>query len=446
MVSVPRLARALQPLLTTVADAAGRESGFIKRARKVTGANFVQALVFGWLGRPAASYGQLAQAGAACGLAISPQGLEQRFTEPAADCLRRVLEAAMGVLLTAGVAAPLPLLGRFNGVYLSDSTTIALPDALAGVWAGCGGRVATNTQAGLKVQVRWEAARGRLELLPLQAARASDRAADRAAPALPAGALRLVDLGYICLQRLLAFRATGVDVLCRLPARPALFDAAGRRWEVGAFLAAQRADTVDAPVRLGAAERVPVRLLARRVPPEVAARRRRRLRREARREGRGVSKARLALAGWDAYITTVGPDRLSVEEALTLARARWQVELLFKLWKEHGRVDEWRSAKPWRILTEVYAKLLALLIQHWCFLLVTWADPRRSLVKAAQVVRDHARPLALARGRPSRLRAALAALRGCLEHAGRVDRRRARPATADRLLALDPAHEDALAA
>jgi hypothetical protein len=237
-----------------------------------------------------------------------------------------------------------------------------------------------------------------------------------------------------------------VDVLCRLPARPALFDAAGRRWEVGAFLAAQRADTVDAPVRLGAAERVPVRLLARRVPPEVAARRRRRLRREARREGRGVSKARLALAGWDAYITTVGPDRLSVEEALTLARARWQVELLFKLWKEHGRVDEWRSAKPWRILTEVYAKLLALLIQHWCFLLVTWADPRRSLVKAAQVVRDHARPLALARGRPSRLRAALAALRGCLEHAGRVDRRRARPATADRLLALDPAHEDALAA
>jgi IS4 transposase len=275
----------------------------------------------------------------------------------------------------------------------------------------------------------------------LQAGRGSDRAAERSA-----GALRLLDLGYVCLQRLLEFRAEGVDVLCRLPARPALLDAAGRRWAVGAFLAAQRADTVDAPVLLGAAERVPVRLVARRVAPEVAARRRRRLRREARREGRGVSKARLALAGWDAYITTVGPDRLTPEEALTLARARWQVELLFKLWKQHGRVDEWRSAKPWRILTEVYAKLLALLLQHWCFLLVAWADPRRSLVKAAQVVRDHARPLALARGRPGRLRAALAALRDGLARAGRVDKRRARPATADRLLALGPAREDALAA
>lgn len=444
MLSVARLAKTLQPLLTTVADQAARDTGFIKRVRRLTGARFVQTLVFGWLGDPDASYSALTQAGAACGLAISPQGLDQRFTECAAACVRRVLEAAMQHLLAAE-PVPLPILRRFNGVYLSDSTTITLPDALAGVWPGCGGRVATNTRAALKVQVRWEFTRGQLELLPLQAGRASDQAADRAAPPPPPGALRLIDLGYVSLARLADLAAQEVAVLCRLPLRPALHDAAGRRWAAAALLAAQRADTVEVPVTLGAAERVPCRLIARRVPPALAARRRRRWRAEAKREGRTVSKARLALAAWDAYITTAPRGQLTAEEALTLARARWQIELLFKLWKQHGRLDKWRSANPWRILCEVYAKLLALLIQHWCVLLASWADPCRSLVKAAATVRQHALALACARGRAAPLRAALATLAACLGHAGRLTKRRTHPATAHRLLALTPLAE-ALAA
>ena len=435
MSSVTCLATTLQPLLTTVADQAARESGFVRRVRRLTGATFVQTLVFGWLGRPDASYSALVQTGAACGLTITPQGLAQRFTPEAAACLQAVLEAAMRQVLAAA-PVPLPILRRFRGVYLADSTTITLPDALAAVWPGCGGRLATNTQAALKVQVRWEFTSGALALLPLQAGRESDQAADRAAPPLPPGALRLVDLGYAQLRQLARWARQRVYVLCRLSARPAVFDQAGRRWTAAALLRAQRADTVDLPVTLGVAERVPVRLIARRVPPALAAERRRRMRAEAKREGRMVSQDRLALADWDAYITTVPPEQLTAEEALTLSRARWQVELLFKLWKQHGRVDEWRSAQPWRILCEVYAKLLAMLIQHWCLLLVCWADPRRSLVKAAMVVRQHATALACARARPARLRAALRTLADCLAQAGRLDTRRRRPSTAQLLCAL----------
>ena len=438
MLSIARLTRTVQPLLTTVADQAAAESGFVRRKRALTGATFVQALVLGWLGQPAASLSQLAHAAALCGVGISRQGLAQRFTPAAADCLKRVLDAALPQALAARPAA-VPILRRFAGVYTWDSTTITLPDAVAAIWPGCGGRVATNTQAALKVQGRWNLTTGALDFVALQAGRESDVAAlDQAAPP-PPGALLLCDLGYVTMRRLRALARGGALILCRLPAQPLVSAPDGRGWAgAAAFLAARGVPEVDCPVLLSVSERIPCRLLARRVPAATAARRRDALEREARREGRAVSAERLALAEWDALITTAPEGQLTAREAFVLAGARWQIELLWRLWKSAGLVDESRSARPWRVLCEVYAKLLAALIQHWSLLLRAWADPARSLVKAAAMVRQHAPFLAAARGRPRALRAAFRRLDACLPHAGRLDTRRKRPSTAQRLLALDP--------
>ena len=48
------------------------------------------------------------------------------------------------------------------------------------------------------------------------------------------------------------------------------------------------------------------------------------------------------------------------------------------------------------MLTEIFAKLLGLLITHWLTLLGCWQAPNRSLVKAKQVVQWMAPVLALA--------------------------------------------------
>ncbi len=99
---------------------------------------------------------------------------------------------------------------------------------------------------------------------------------------------------------------------------------------------------------------------------------------------------------------------LRFEEALVLLRERWQMELLYKLWKQDGQIDEWQTANPWRALCELYAKLIGAVIQHWLIVLFAWQDPQRSLVKLAQVVRDTSWTLmnALACGRrlPATLR------------------------------------------
>jgi Transposase DDE domain len=431
--TIPQVARTMREILTTTADEAARATRFVQRTSPLGGATFSQTLVFGFLGNPQASLEELTQTAATLGVEISPQALDQRFTAPAAACLKQVLHAAIARVVTADPVA-IPLLARFTAVYVQDSSTIVLPDALAAVWHGCGGSTPERTSAALKLQVRLEMRMGAL-VVQLQDGRASDRTAVLL-PGLPAGALRLADLGYWSLEALQTLGQQGVLWLSRLQAQTAVYDTTDQRRELLELLTAHATETLEQEVLLGLEQRVPARLLAVRVPQDVADTRRRRLREAARQKGRQVSALRLALAAWTILVTNVPPDRLTLREALVIGRMRWQIELLFKLWKSQGYIDESRSTKPWRILCEVYAKLLAMLIQHWFFVVSCWAYPERSLVKAAQTVRKHALHLASAFQRLKRLTAAIMTVKRCLMAGCRMNRRQKHPNTYQ--LLLDP--------
>jgi len=99
----------MQTVLTQVANHAAIASGFIQRAGgKLTGASFVQSLVFTWLGHADATLEEMSQTAAALGVEITSQGLNERFSEAAADCLEAVLTQAVSrVIAAAPVALPL---------------------------------------------------------------------------------------------------------------------------------------------------------------------------------------------------------------------------------------------------------------------------------------------------------------------------------------------------
>ncbi len=433
------LTQTMPPLLTSLAEAVAKQTGFLQRRRKLTGAQFVQTLVFGWLAAPEATLEELAQTAAALGTAVSPQALDQRFTPQAAACLRGVLDAALEQLVAADPVA-LPLLERFAGLYLLDSSTVRLPDELAQIWPGCGGRVAKNTQAAVKLQVRWDFKSGALEGPQLEAGRAQDKSTPLLQEPLPAGALQLADLGYFSLQQLAQLDRQGVYWLSRLKVQCQLYDAQGQRSRLAALLQAQRQDRVELSVALGAQQRLPCRLLAVRVSSQEANRRRRQIRKGARREGKTPSRQRLALADWNIWVTNAPAQLLSLEQALVLGRTRWQIELLFKLWKSQGRIDKWRSQKPWRILCEVYAKLLAMLLQHWMLLLGCWPLAGRSLSKGAKTVQRHALAVAMALAKRCRRRLveALRLIERCLAVGCRINKRKTKPHTYQLLLQVCP--------
>ena len=77
MFSIPYVAATMQTVLTTVANAAAHTTGFIQRQRQLTGASFVQALVFGFLAKPTLSREQLAQTAVAVGTPVLCENVVQ---------------------------------------------------------------------------------------------------------------------------------------------------------------------------------------------------------------------------------------------------------------------------------------------------------------------------------------------------------------------------------
>ena len=438
MSSVPEVAQAMSRVLTDVAHQAALETGMVQRRSKLTGADFTQTLVFGWQADPDASLCSLTQMAATLGVQISPQGLFQRFTPRAAECLRRVLAAAVAEVISAEPVA-IAVLQRFSGVLVQDSSTIMLPQGLREVWTGCGGH-GSYGQSALKLQVRLDLTTG-LMLGPfLTPGRTPDsNSAVQTAP-IPSGALRIADLGYYRLDTFRELADQGGYFLSRHKAGAKLYgpDDDGVELDLGKLLTTESLAGIDRPVLLGRTHRLPVRLLAVKAPPAVCAQRRRQLKDQARKKQRQPSKARLARCDWTIYITNAPQSLLSRDEAMVLARARWQIELLFKLWQQHGGIDRWRSANPWRILCEIYAKLVAMVILHWTLLTAVWLYPDRSLVKAAATVRRYAVMLASAMTGAIAIAVAtvIEQIGLCLRAGCRVDRRRQRPSTYQLLLAL----------
>jgi hypothetical protein len=447
MSTIPRLSRAMRHVLCTSAEQAGRESGLIQRERKLTGATFVQSLVFGWIENPEATVAERAQMAYARGLRISAYGLEKRLDdERACECLRLVLGRAMReVIMASASGAAIPILRRFSGVYLYDASVVGLPEVLKEQWPGTGN--ASGPTASMKVGVRLDLLSGELYIPPMRAGREHDRTLALEAEAMPEGALRLADLGFFDTELLARLGAKGRYWLTRLMATTALYerDSAVRLDLARTLNALKRSGqkTLALEVLVGAKARLPARLLAERVPEAVANQRRRKLRQEALRRGRKPSEEQLGRCEWTILITNVPPEMLSLFEAVVLIRSRWQIEKLFELWKRYGHLDKSRSEKPMRVMCEIYAKLIGLVLKHWIILVGSWPEAERSLVKAARVVRRRALALAEALENPRRLARVLGDIARCLERGCLVDKRRKEPGTAQQLLALTNAAKEA---
>ena len=431
-----KITDAMQVVLSETANAIARKTGFIKRQRKLSGSDFVQTLVFGWLDNPDSTIEELTQTAAALDVSITPQGLDKRFTPDAANFLQGILETAVSTVIAAEPVA-ISILQRFNGVFIQDGSTVTLPDTLAVIWSGCGGSSPKNTSSSVKTEIRLDLSTGKLTGPYLQSGREQDQSSQLQSEPLPKGSLRIADLGFFSLYDFSKMNEDGVYWLSRLKALCKLYTLDGKQWDLPKLLETYCPDMMDMQILLGVKERVPCRILAVRVPDDVANERRRKMNETAKDKGKTHSERVLKLADWNVICTNIPSELLTLEEGFVLMRTRWQIELVFKLWKSEGRIDEWRSEKPFRILCELYAKLVVMIIQHW-ILLTSWQYPDRSLFKSVKTIRKHAMNLAIAfaSGCKERLYEVLKTIARCLSSGCRINKRKTILHTYQLLLAV----------
>ena len=115
---------------------------------------------------------------------VTDTAIHKRFTTSCAQFLHTILEEMTAVVVEADRDVPLALMRRFAAVVLEDSSTVALPSALATCWQGCG-RAPGEGDAAVKLHVRWDLKRGGVQGPKLTHGRVSDRSSPFKEETLP---------------------------------------------------------------------------------------------------------------------------------------------------------------------------------------------------------------------------------------------------------------------
>jgi hypothetical protein len=311
---------------------------------------------------------------------LSKQAVAKRFSPAAVAFLKETLGALMSGLCLQPLTRP-RLPRSFHRVLLQDSTCVSLPQKLAAKFPGSfshsHGRSAT-----LKIQAVYDLMAHNCVHFSLGSFSQNDQ---RASPAILAiartGDLVIRDLGYAVLEVFQQFQAQGIYFLSRwLPGTTVLDPQTGQKLDLQTQL--RTLGKWDGPVWLGQDKRVPARLVALPVPEPVAAERRRKLKASRDRRSRPSSE-RLALCSWDIFITNVSPAVWSPDALPAVYALRWRIEILFKSWKSHFRLEALTAGSAQQIEVLIYGRLIWICLFHLRFVGPHSPAPALSVMKLA---------------------------------------------------------------
>lgn len=365
---------------------------FLRRQpKKITPLLFVQAAVL-LVSQNAVSLSRWAALLGVLGhTSLAKQSLWERINTSAVELLKWVLATVMGQRIPSAGGSGSEALRSFGRVFIQDSTTIQLSPHLAGAFPGASNQ--RGPQSGLlKIQAVYELVSQRFVHFGLSGFTRNDQAAAHdILSLLQPGELVLRDLGYFVLGSFQKIVERGAFFLSRLRLDTKAYDP-GTHKEFGLLKQLKAQGHLDVQVLLGT-QQLPVRLVAVKLPPAVAAERRRKAR--SNRDKRCCpSKRSLQLLGWAIFVTNVERERCRAKTIAQLYGLRWQIESLFKVWKSHFGLTEVPRGSSEQLLVMIYARLLFITVVTRIFQ-VPWLNqgpdpgPAASWFKRAALLRDY---------------------------------------------------------
>ena len=292
------------------------------------------------------------------GVMVKEQSLNERFNSRAEKLMKSILEQVLDIQLRQ--SEPMRLLTQFTDVVLQDATSKELHPSFSGLYKGCGGGA---SEAGLKIGVSYSLGEGNISLQFLNSA-SSDTT--QCIPEMAAGSLLIRDLGYFKIEDFARIRQMGCSYLSRYRFGVNLYEDAERKEQINLFDLLSKMkenEVISKQVYVGDKQREPMRLILEKVPEQVAAAKRRKLKEDKQNKRKGITKERLAFCDANCYLTNIGEDLLPSPSASTLYGLRWMIEILFKAWKSVGKLaGKVREMQNHRFMCLLYAQFIVLLL------------------------------------------------------------------------------------
>lgn len=291
------------------------------------------------------------------GCTISKQAVDYRINDGFIDFLQRILSGL--VMQQCGLKTEWTqasdFFRSFARVLVQDSTSLPLESKLVSAFPGPCNQYGRSATA--KIQAVIDLLNEQFCHLELGAFTENDqsKAVDILNIAQP-GDLVIRDLGYFVLSALGQMTEQSIFFLSRLRYSIAVYDHSTDK-RIDLLKALRENGSLDINVRLGAKERVPVRLVARPVSEKNLAERIRKAKTDRDRR-LNHNQEYMALLAWDIFVTNVPPQVWTTEQACQVNQLRWRIEIVFKTWKSHFKLGTVPKGNATRVKAHIYAALI----------------------------------------------------------------------------------------
>lgn len=312
----------------------GKSTGFVmRRAQKITAYHFVLGFIVCCYKQANTFSNWAAQIELLSGQRVSLQAIFSRlYNGRAAAFAGKLLQHAIIEQSRAGV--PGKLFASFKKVLLQDSTTLRLPDVLAGVFKGntTGGKQRSQVRIQTTINVKTM----RFVQFVLSGFAQNDQSASgQVLQHTGKGDLVIRDLGYFAMDVLKEIPAAGAHFLSRLRYGVSLYSLDDKPIRLPALL--RRKCIVDIQVCIGK-QRIPVRLVMLPLPKAQAAERIRKAKLD-RDKRLNHSQEYYRWLAYSVFITTVDGQTWNAAQVGEAYKVRWQIEIIFKSWKSGGNMQ-----------------------------------------------------------------------------------------------------------
>lgn len=369
------------------------QSGYEIRHTPLRGINFFLIHLLGALNKGmSSSLTELCNQAQLLGLHISTGSLNDRYTAKASRFMKGVCQLLISKRL--GQQVDFEVLKQFNGIYVSDSTSVELPSHLCEAF---GAKVKGKSDSLLKLDCTFDL-QSDWSHIWVRYGGSSDQTQIMGPPR---NSLWLRDLGYYHTADFKGIDYQGGKFISRARMDVPLYksDQGNDRLDLEQLMDRLKPNEFfECKVRLGKAQRFAARLVVQRVPDDVAKQKRKTLAAQKRFKSRKVSARRLKLCALNVYLTNLEADQWPAPQIPQLYKIRWQIELIFKIWKSHLGLEKVPQMNKYRFECSLYAMLICITLNHRMIQKVKnyyWKElgVEISEIKTAKIIKVHLQKL-----------------------------------------------------